>query len=37
LYLNKILGKYGGVPQNNFKKVDRIGFPKTLIFKHKRI
>ena len=37
LYLNKVLGKYGGVPQNNFKKVDRIGFPKTLIFKHKRI
>lgn len=37
LYLNKVLGKYGGVPQNNFKKKDRIGYPKTLIFKHKKI
>ena len=37
LYLTRVLGKYGEYPQDNFKKIDRIGFPKTLIFKHKKI
>jgi len=34
-YLNKIKGEYKPYPQNNFKKKDRIGYPKTLIFKKK--
>lgn len=37
LFLNKINGVYGSYPQNNFKKCDRIDFPKTLIFKNKKI
>lgn len=34
-FLNKIKGKYIPYPQNNFKKKDRIEYPKTLIFKKK--
>ncbi len=35
LFLNKINGVYRSYPQNNFKKHDRIEYPKTLIFKKK--
>ena len=37
LFLNKINGVYGSYPQDNFKKSDRIDYPKTLIFKNKSI
>ena len=33
LFLNKIRNKYGEYPQNNFEKIDRIKFPKTIILK----
>lgn len=33
LFLNKIRNKYAAYPQNNFEKVDRIKFPKTIILK----
>ena len=36
LFLNKIMGEYRSYPQNNFNKKDRINYPKTLIFKHKK-
>lgn len=35
LYLNKIHGEYRSYPQDNFKKKDRIDYPKTFIFKNK--
>ena len=37
LFLNKINGVYRSYPQDNFKKHDRIDYPKTLIFKKKTI
>ena len=37
LFLNKIKGKYRSYPQMNFKKSERINYPKTLIFKNKLI
>ncbi len=37
LFLNKINGVYRSYPQDNFKKRDRIDYPKTLIFKNKTI
>ncbi len=36
LYLNKINGLYQEYPQENFKKIDRIKYPKTLIFIRKK-
>jgi putative methyltransferase (TIGR04325 family) len=35
LFLNKIKGEYIPYPQMNFKKSERINYPKTLIFKNK--
>lgn len=32
LFLNKILGKYQKYPQNNFKRGERLDYPKTYIF-----
>ena len=32
LFLNKILGKYQRYPQENFKRKERLGYPKTYIF-----
>jgi len=37
LFLNKINGVYRSYPQDNFNKRDRIGYPKTLIFKNNSI
>tara|TARA_Y100000389_G_scaffold125116_1_gene122462 strand:- start:1108 stop:1848 length:741 start_codon:yes stop_codon:yes gene_type:complete len=37
LFLNKINGVYRSYPQENFKKSDRIDYPKTLIFKNMNI
>ena len=37
LFLNKIKGEYIPYPQMNFKKSERINYPKTLIFKNKLI
>ena len=33
LYLNKINNEYKEYPQKNFKKKDRLRYPKTIIFK----
>ena len=35
LFLNKIKGEYRSYPQMNFKKTERINYPKTLIFRNK--
>ena len=35
LFLNKIKGEYIPYPQMNFKKSERINYPKTLIFRNK--
>lgn len=35
LFINKIKGAYQSYPQKNFKKKDRINYPKTMIFANK--
>ena len=35
LFLNKIKNKYSEYPQKNFNNIDKLGFPKTLVFKIK--
>ena len=35
LFLNKIKNKYSEYPQQNFNKKDKLGFPKTLVFRIK--